>query len=86
MRFYQETDMIPKDYCRRVLDFLEKVPESEYCMHGDLQIGNIISDGRHKLWIDVGEFAYGVPEWDLGTVYEFSHLTNAKSKKHRRHR
>ena len=78
VRFYQETDIIPKDYSRRVLDFLEKVPESEYCIHGDLQIGNIISDGKRKLWIDVGEFAYGVPEWDLGTVYEFSHLTNAK--------
>lgn len=78
VRFYQETDVIPKDYSRRVLGFLEKVPESEYCMHGDLQIGNIISDGKRKLWIDVGEFAYGVPEWDLGTVYEFSHLTDAK--------
>jgi uncharacterized protein (TIGR02172 family) len=78
VRFYQETDMIPKDYSRRILDFLEKVPESEYCIHGDLQIGNIISDGRRKLWIDVGEFAYGVPEWDLSTVYEFSHITNAK--------
>jgi uncharacterized protein (TIGR02172 family) len=78
VRFYQETDVIPKDYSRRILDFLEKVPESETCIHGDLQIGNIISDGRRKLWIDVGEFAYGVPEWDLGTVYEFSHLANAK--------
>jgi uncharacterized protein (TIGR02172 family) len=77
VRFYQETDATPKDYSRRVLDFLEKVPESEYCMHGDLQIGNVISDGKRKLWIDVGEFAYGVPEWDLGTVYEFSHMTNA---------
>ncbi len=78
VRFYQEKDVIPKDYSQRVLDFLEKVPESEYCMHGDLQIGNIISDGRRKLWIDVGLFTYGVPEWDLSTVYEFSHLTNAE--------
>lgn len=30
VRFYQETDTIPEDYSRRVLDFLEKVPESEY--------------------------------------------------------
>ena len=26
----------------------------------------------------IGLFSYGVPEWDLGTVYEFSHMTNAK--------
>ena len=76
--FYQETDLIPVDYKQRIQNFLEKVPESEYCMHGDLQIGNIISDGQRKLWIDVGLFSYGVPEWDLGTVYEFSHMTNAK--------
>ena len=76
--FYQETDVIPEDYKQRVLNFVEKVPESAYCMHGDLQIGNIISDGKRKLWIDVGLFSYGVAEWDLGTVYEFAHMTNAK--------
>ena len=76
--FYQETEVIPKDYRQRILDFLKDVPESEYCMHGDLHIGNIISDGKRKLWIDVGEFACGVPEWDLSTVYELSHITNAK--------
>ena len=78
VRFYQETDVIPVNYKQRVLNFLEKVPESDYCLHGDLQLGNIISDGRRKLWIDVGLFSYGVAEWDLGTVYEFSHMTNAK--------
>ena len=76
--FYQETDVVPADYRRRALDFIEKVPESAYCMHGDLQIGNVISDGRRKLWIDVGLFSYGVAEWDLGTVYRFSHMTNAE--------
>ena len=79
VRFYQETDIIPVNYKQRVLNFLEKVPESEYCMHGDLQLGNIISDGQRKLWIDVGLFSYGVAEWDLGTVYRFSHMTNAKT-------
>lgn len=78
VHFYQESELIPNDYRQRVLDFLEKVPESEYCMHGDLQVGNIISDGQRNMWIDVGLFSYGVPEWDLGTVYEFSHMTNAK--------
>ena len=78
VRYYQETDVIPVDYKQRVLDFLEKVPESEYCMHGDLQLGNIISDGRRTLWIDVGLFSYGVAEWDLSTVYEFAHVKNAK--------
>ena len=77
VRFYQETDVIPADYKQRILNFLETVPEPETCMHGDLQLGNIISDERRKLWIDVGLFSYGVPEWDLSTLYEFSHISNA---------
>jgi len=76
--FYQENNVIPQDYKQRVLNFLEKVPESDRCIHGDLQIGNIISDGKRNLWIDVGQFSYGVAEWDLGTVYELSHLKNAE--------
>ena len=49
--------------------FLDTVPSTPTCLHGDLHIGNIITDGRRDLWIDVGDFAYGVPEWDLGMMY-----------------
>ena len=30
---------------------------------------SIITDGEKTLWIDVGEFGYGVPEWDLGVLW-----------------
>ena len=63
-RFYEEKDLVPADFKRRALAFLESVPESPTCLHGDLHIGNIITDGKRTLWIDVGEFSYGVPEWD----------------------
>ena len=62
-RFYEEKDLVPADFKRRALAFLESVPESPTCLHGDLHIGNIITDGKRTLWIDVGEFSYGVPEW-----------------------
>ena len=68
-RFYLEKDMVPEDYKRQALAFIETVPEAPTCVHGDLQIGNIITDGKRTLWIDVGEFGYGVPEWDLGLMY-----------------
>jgi uncharacterized protein (TIGR02172 family) len=68
-RFYIEKNLVPDEYKRRALAFLEHVPDTPTCVHGDLQIGNIITDGKRTLWIDVGEFGYGVPEWDLGLMW-----------------
>ena len=59
-----------------------------------MHIGNIITDGQRDLWIDVGDFAYGVPEWDLGMMYyaanfmseercdNIFHLNNATLRAH----
>ena len=71
--FYHEKDMVPEDYKQRVLQFLDTVPDTPRCLHGDLHIGNIITDGQRDLWIDLGEFAYGVPEWDLALLWTMSH-------------
>ncbi|MCR5277725.1 MAG: TIGR02172 family protein [Bacteroidales bacterium] len=71
--FYTQKDLVPKEYKRRALAFLETAPDATTCLHGDLHIGNIITDGRKVRWIDVGEFSYGVPEWDLGVLFSMSH-------------
>ena len=71
--FYHEKDMVPEDYKQRVLQFLDTVPDTPRCLHGDLHIGNIITDGQRDLWIDLGEFAYGVPEWDLAFLWTMCH-------------
>lgn len=60
---------VPADVREKALQFLESVPDTHTCLHGDLHIGNIITDGERTLWIDVGDFAYGVPEWDLGMMF-----------------
>ena len=60
---------IPDDIREKALKFLEAAPDSTTCLHGDLHIGNIITDGKRTLWIDVGDFAYGAPEWDLGMMF-----------------
>lgn len=60
---------LPEDVREKALQFLESVPDTPTCLHGDLHIGNIITDGDRTLWIDVGDFAYGVPEWDLGMMF-----------------
>ena len=72
-KFYQEKNLVPEDFKQRVLRFLEAVPDTPTLLHGDLHIGNIITDGKKTLWIDVGEFSYGVPEWDLGILWTMTH-------------
>ena len=71
--FYHEKDMVPEDYKQRVLQFLDTVPDTPRCLHGDLHISNIITDGQRDLWIDLGVFAYGVPEWDLALLWTMCH-------------
>jgi uncharacterized protein (TIGR02172 family) len=72
-RFYHEKNQVPEDYKQLALKFLDNVPDTPRCVHGDLHIGNIITDGERDLWIDVGEFAYGAPEWDLALLWTMCH-------------
>ena len=67
-------EQLPDTYKERMHRFLDTVPSTPTCLHGDLHIGNIITDGQRELWIDVGDFAYGVPQWDLGMMYFASHF------------
>ena len=69
-RFYQEkSDLVTEEYKERALAFIDKTPDADTCLHGDLHIGNIITDGQRSLWIDLGQFSYGEPEWDLGWMW-----------------
>lgn len=49
----------------RLLTVLDSIPAPKTCLHGDFHIGNIIIDGEKDYWIDLGDFAWGAPEWDL---------------------
>lgn len=49
----------------RLLAALDSIPAPKTCLHGDFHIGNIITDGKKDYWIDLGDFAWGAPEWDL---------------------
>lgn len=69
IQFYKEKTLVPEAYKQKALAFLETVPDTTTCLHGDLQIGNIITDGERTLWIDVGEFSHGTPEWDISIMW-----------------
>ena len=71
--FYLGSDTVTPEYRERALAFLQKIQEPDTCVHGDFHIGNIITDGNRTLWIDIGQFGYGAPEWDLGWFWTMSH-------------
>lgn len=77
----QWIDKIPNlsdDLMERINRFLDTVPSTPTCLHGDLHIGNIINNGERDFWIDVGDFAYGTPEWDLGMMYYSANFLSAE--------
>ncbi|MBR4730899.1 MAG: TIGR02172 family protein [Prevotella sp.] len=78
-RFYQEKDdRVTEEYKERALNFIDKTPDANTCLHGDLHIGNVITDGQRNLWIDLGQFCYGEPEWDLGWMWTICNRMDGK--------
>lgn len=71
--FYQNNDCVTEEYSQRALAFLDKAPDADTCLHGDFHIGNIITDGSGTMWIDIGQFCHGVPQWDLGWFWTICH-------------
>ncbi len=58
---------------RLIRAFAETISESDRCVHGDFQPGNIIrSDGRYY-WIDLDRFAHGDPMFDIGHLFLICH-------------
>ena len=54
--------------------FIDNVPDTDTCLHGDFHFGNaIITEDNQKLFIDMADFCYGNPLFDLGTMYFVTH-------------
>ena len=60
----------------KILSFIDNVPAATTCLHGDMQLSNIITNGSEYLWIDLGDFGYGYPMFDLGMWYFLSMLNS----------
>ncbi len=62
---------------QKVVAFINQVPDSQTCLHGDMHIGNVITTALgkddpstvHDFWIDLGDFRWGNPLFDLGMFY-----------------
>lgn len=53
----------------RVLAFARTIPDNGHCLHGDFQMGNLISSEGKYYWIDLDRFAHGDPMFDIGHLF-----------------
>ncbi|MBQ6070429.1 MAG: TIGR02172 family protein [Bacteroidales bacterium] len=82
---------------QKIHDFIAAAPDADTAIHGDLQFSNGIfveKDGvRTPYFIDLGDFCYGYPMFDIGMVYlccclndeswtrDVFHMTNATARR-----
>ena len=60
----------------RLLRFIQDAPDTDTALHGDLQFGNVIFAGDERYFIDLGDFCYGFPLFDIGMVYSIAFLSD----------
>lgn len=56
------------DQRRIVSDFIASIPSTTTCVHGDLHMGNLLNAHGQNYWIDLADFAYGNPLFDIGML------------------
>ncbi|MBR3990442.1 MAG: TIGR02172 family protein [Bacteroidales bacterium] len=57
-----------------VRGFAYSIPESDTCIHGDFQMGNLVQAGDKYYWIDLDRFAHGDPMFDIGHLYMICYI------------
>ncbi|MBQ9201690.1 MAG: phosphotransferase [Bacteroidales bacterium] len=86
----QQFESVKDRYCRMLADnpfftttekdklvrFIIDTPDSRTALHGDLHFGNAIFSGEKRYFIDLGDFCYGHPFFDLGMVYSTGRLNS----------
>ena len=74
LRAIEKSSFVSKKNKMIIRTFIETIPESTNCVHGDFQTGNIIQAGENYYWIDLDRFAYGDPMFDIGHLFLICHL------------
>lgn len=53
----------------KIRKFIADVPDTDTAIHGDLQFSNAIFVGNQRYFIDLGDFCYGHPYFDVAMLY-----------------
>ena len=79
----EQTSMLSGKKLQDVIEYVKNLPDAQTLLHGDLQMGNIISGGQDKpsyYWIDLGRAVHGIPMFDLGHFYLFCNIFSKKER------
>lgn len=68
-RLLQENPFFTPEQKESLNRFLDQAPEAHTAIHGDLQFSNAIFTPTERYFIDLGDFCYGHPLFDIGMVY-----------------
>ena len=68
-RLLAENPFFTKDEKDKIGKFIADVPDTDTAIHGDLQFSNAIFSGDKRYFIDLGDFCYGYPLFDVGMMY-----------------
>ena len=66
----QSSPLVTDQQRERLQALVEAMPETENCLHGDFQPGNIILAGGQHYWIDLGWLSQGFYMMDLAHLYK----------------
>lgn len=65
----------PQEMKDRALKLLSSLPEGDTCIHGDLHYGNVIRAGGTDYFIDIANFGYGHPYFDIAMMAAIHQLS-----------
>ena len=75
-RLLTDNPFFTMDEKEKLSRFIDSVPDTNTAIHGDLQYSNVVFTESQRYFIDLGDFCYGNPLFDLGMVYLCSNLSD----------
>ena len=75
-RLLAENPFFIADEKERLSRFINSVPDTDTAIHGDLQYSNVVFTESQRYFIDLGDFCYGNPLFDVGMVYLCCNLSD----------
>lgn len=69
INYAKKVELYNEEERKFAVDLFKKVPEKNYFVHGDLNLGNVMIQDGQLFMIDMGEASKGHPLFDLAWIY-----------------